>query len=230
MSGRLILAVDNSLDFLNVALGEDGRLIEERHARSDRLPSEVLPVRVARLLGDHGYSVADVSLLLVTLGPGSFTGVRVGLAFSKGLARGLAIPLVGIPTLDVLVFPFAFLEGHYLCPLVDAKKGEVFLALYRVSGGAVSRIGDFQALKPRELESRMPSPGLCFGSGVRLCRNVLAEIEGVRTIEDGFQRVSGEALLKLGLSLYDQGPLPEALPIYGRRSEAEIKFGLDVSR
>jgi hypothetical protein len=63
-----------------------------------------------------------------------------------------------------------------------------------------------------------------------MCRQVLAEIEGVRTIEDGFQRVSGEALLKLGLSLYDQAPLPEALPIYGRRSEAEIKFGLDVSR
>jgi len=229
MSGRLVLALDNSLDFLNVALGEDGRLIEERHARTDRLSSEVLPVRVASLLGDHGYSVTDLSLVLVTLGPGSFTGVRVGLAFSKGLAGGLAIPLVGVPTLDALASPLAFAEGDCLCPLVDAKKGEVFLALYRVSGGAAVRISGFQALKPHELESILPSPCLCFGSGVKLCRPVLSGIEGVRAVEDGFQRVSGEGLLKLGLSLYDQGFLPQTSPIYGRRSEAEIKFGVDVS-
>ena len=229
MSGRLVLALDNSLDFLNVALGEDGRLIEERQARTDRLSSEVLPLRVAGLLGDHGYSVADLSVLIVTLGPGSFTGVRVGLAFSKGLARGLAIPLVGVPTLDALALPLAFLEGEYLCPLVDAKKGEVFLALYRVSGGVAARITGFQALKPPELESVMPSPCLCFGSGVKLCGRFLSGIEGVRFIEDGFQRVSGEVLLRLGLSLYDQGSLPQTSPIYGRRSEAEIKFGVNVS-
>ena len=229
MSGRLVLALDNSLDFLNVALGEDGRLIEERHARTDRLSSEVLPLRVAGLLNDHGYSVADLSLLVVTLGPGSFTGVRVGLAFSKGLARGLAIPLVGVPTLDALASPFAFLEEEYLCPLIDAKKGEVFLAVYRASGGVLARTTGFQALKPSDLESMMPSPCLCFGSGVKLCAGVLSGIEGVRTIEDGFQRISGEGLLKLGLSLYDQGPLPQPSPIYGRRSEAEIKYGVNVS-
>lgn len=228
MSGRLVLALDNSLDFLNVALGEESRLIEERHARTDRLSSEVLPLKVAGLLGDHGYSVADLSLLLVTLGPGSFTGVRVGLAFSKGLARGLNVPLVGVPTLDALASPFAFLEGHHLCPLVDAKKGEVFLALYRVAEGAVVRMGDFQALKPQELESMIPSPCLYFGSGVALCHQVLSGIKGARTIDDGFQRVSGEALLKMGISLYDQGHAPQASPIYGRRSEAEIKFGVNV--
>ena len=227
--GRLVLALDNSLDFLNVALGEDGRLIEERHTRTDRLSSEVLPLRVGGLLGDHGYSVTDVSLLVVTLGPGSFTGVRVGLAFSKGLARGLAIPLVGVPTLDALASPLASLEEGYLCPLIDAKKGEVFLALYRASGGALARITGFQALKPPELESVMPSPCLCFGSGVKLCSRVLLGIEGVRFIEDGFQRVSGEGLLKLGLSLYDQGSLSQTSPIYGRRSEAEIRFGVNVS-
>ena len=229
MSGRLVLALDNSLDFLNVALGEGSGLVEERHARADRHPSEVLPLKVTHLLGDHGYVLRDLSLLLVTLGPGSFTGVRVGLAFSKGLAQGLGIPLVGVSTLDVLAFPFAFLEGHYLCPLIDAKKGEVFLALYRVSGGTVIRVGDYRSLKPSDLESRMPSPSLCFGSGVKLCRDVLARIAGARTIEDGFHRVSGEALLKVGFAAYEQGLRPEVSPIYGRKSEAEIRFNVDVS-
>ncbi len=229
MSGRLVLALDNSLDFLNVALGEDSCLIEERHTRADRHPSEVLPLKVVSLLGDHGYVLGDLSLLLITIGPGSFTGVRVGLSFCKGLAQGLGIPVVGVPTLDVLAFPFAFLEGHYLCPLIDAKKGEVFLALYRVSGGAAIRVGDFQSLKPDDLKSRMPSPCLCFGSGVKMCRDVLSGIEGIRIAEEGFQRVSGESLLKVGLARHEQGLKPEASPIYGRRSEAEIKFGVDVS-
>jgi len=229
MSGKLVLALDNSLDFLNVALGEDSRLIEERHARADRHPSEVLPLIVAHLLGDHGYAAADLSLLLVTLGPGSFTGVRVGLAFSKGLAQGLAIPLTGVPTLDVLAYPFSYLEGHYLCPLVDAKKGEVFHALYRVSGGKTIRMGDIQSLRPDDLAPRMPSPCLCFGSGVKLCRDVLGRIKGIQAIEGSFERVSGEALLKMGIARHEQGVGADALPIYGRKSEAEIKFNVDIS-
>ncbi len=229
MSGKLILALDNSLDFLNLALAEEGRLIEERHARQDRHPSEVLPVRVRELLADHGHVAKDLSLLFVTLGPGSFTGIRVGLAFCKGLAEGLHIPLVGVPTLDVLAAPFSFLDGHYLCPLVDAKKGEVFLALYRVSAGEVVRVGDFQSCRPEDVASRMAAPCLCFGTGARLCRHELAGAEGIRVMDDGWQRVSGEALLHVGLTLVARGDRPEAKPIYGRKSEAEIKFNIDAS-
>jgi tRNA threonylcarbamoyladenosine biosynthesis protein TsaB len=229
MSGRLILAVDNSLDFLNLALAEEDRIIEERHGRQEHHPSEVLPSRVRELLSDHGFSVRDVSLLLVTLGPGSFTGIRVGIAFCKGLAEGLRIPLVGVPTLDVLATPLAFLEGCYLCPLVDAKKGEVFLALYRVSGGKLVRTGEFQACKPGEVASKTVASTFCFGSGVRLCRQELEGVEGLHVIEEGFQRVSGEALLRAGLIEAAQGRGLEAEPIYGRRSEAEIKFDIAVS-
>lgn len=229
MSDRLILALDNSLDFLNLALAEEGRLIEERHVRQERHPSDVLPTRVRGLLADHGRSVNDLSLLFVTLGPGSFTGIRVGLAFCKGLAEGLHIPLVGVPTLDALAMPFAFFDGHYLCPLVDAKKGEVFLALYRVSNGRLIRDGDFQSCKPAEVASRMTTPCLCFGTGVRLCREELAGVEGLRLIEEGFQRISGEALLHAGLAEAERGRQIEPKPIYGRRSEAEIKFNINVS-
>lgn len=224
-----MLALDNSLDFLNLALAEEDGLIEERHARPERHPSEVLAVRVRELLADHGLSVKDLSLLLVTLGPGSFTGIRVGLAFCKGLAKGLGVPLVGVPTLDVLATPFSFLEGHHLCPLVDAKKGEVFFALYRVSEGRLIRTSDFQSRKPAEVASRIALPCFCFGTGVRLCREDLAGIEGLRLIEEGFQRVSGEALLRAGLAEAGRDPRLEPKPIYGRRSEAEIKFNIDVS-
>jgi len=227
MSDRLILGLDNSMDFLNLVLGTEDRLIEERHSKIGRHPSEVLPGMVGSLLADHGYVAGDLSMLLVTLGPGSFTGVRVALAFSKGLAEGLAVPLFGIPTPDVLAFPFAFMEGYYLCPLIDAKKGEVFFALYRAAGGEAVRIKGFHSLKPEKIKESIPSPCLCFGTGVELCRAELAGVEGLRLI-DGARRVSGEALLRAGIAARAAGHSLGVKPIYGRKSEAEIKFNIDI--
>jgi tRNA threonylcarbamoyladenosine biosynthesis protein TsaB len=229
MPDDLVLALDNSLDFLNIALGREGELIEERHAHMDRLSSEVLPVRVSRMLEDHAFSARDLSLLLVTLGPGSFTGVRVALAFCKGLSSALRIPLVAVPTPDVLAFPLRFMEEEYLCPLIDAKKGEIFFSLYRRGDGMPTLVEGFHALKPEQVKDRIRRQCLCFGTGVRLCAPLLQAIEGVRVLDTGFQRVSGEALLKVGLARYGRGEEGEIKPIYGRRSEAEIKFHLSVS-
>ena len=228
MSDRLFLGLDNSMDFLNLVLGAEDRLIEERHSREERHSSEVLPVKVSQMLADHGVAVKDLSALVVTLGPGSFTGVRVALAFCKGLVAGLAIPLFGIPTPDVLAFPFDFMEGYYLCPLIDAKKGEVFFALYRVTDSVVIRIDGFHALKPDNIKESIPTPCLCFGTGVGLCKSALAGIVGLRMIEGHFQRVSGEALLRAGIAAQARGRHEEATPIYGRRSEAEIKFNIHI--
>ncbi len=230
MANSLVLGIDNSMDFLNLVLGTDEQVIEERHARAEHHSSQILPVRVSQLLHEHGFEPKDLTCLFVTLGPGSFTGVRVGLAFSKGFAEGLGIPLMGVPTQDVLAAPFAFMDGHYLCPLIDAKKSEVFFALYRVAGHDVVRIDGFHSLKPHELTGRIPGPCLCFGSGVRLARPVLDGIKGVSMIERGFDRVSGEALLRCGLALqHAGGEQHEIKPVYGRKSEAEIKFNVHLS-
>ena len=167
MSDRLFLGLDNSMGFLNLVLGTEDGLIEERHSQEERHSSEVLPVRVSRLLEDHGAAVGDLSALIVTLGPGSFTGVRVALAFCKGLVAGLAIPLFGIPTPDVLALPFDFMEGYYLCPLIDAKKGEVFFALYRVLNGAVHTRERNSRLETRQDQGVDPRPLPLFRHGGR---------------------------------------------------------------
>lgn len=229
MESRLVLGVDNSIDFLNIALSLEGSLIEERCIKSTLPPSQVLPGHVEQMLAGHGYMAADLALMTVTLGPGSFTGMRVAIAFAKGLSTGLGIPLIGVPTLDVLAAPFSFMEGHYVLPLIDAKKGEVFRALYRVSGGGMERLSDYSAIKPKDIANAVRTPCLVFGTGVRLCEEYLPHIEGVTVIRDAFAAVSAGRLIKEALKR--SGPaLPEELqPIYGRRSEAEIKFNVNVT-
>jgi tRNA threonylcarbamoyladenosine biosynthesis protein TsaB len=226
VAGRLILAIDNSLNLLNIALAREEELIEERHIRPDKPPSQTIPGAVLQILTDHDCLVEDLSLIVVTLGPGSFTGIRVGLAFCKGLASGKKIPLIGVPTLDVLASPFSFLEGRYLCPLIDAKKGEVFLALYGVYHGSIERLTDYRALKPADVPAILQTPCLCFGTGVKLCADILSPIDGVLLLKEEFSRISGEMLVREGLRLEAKGTGHDLKPIYGRSSEAEIKFGV----
>ncbi|NLW36590.1 tRNA (adenosine(37)-N6)-threonylcarbamoyltransferase complex dimerization subunit type 1 TsaB [Syntrophorhabdus aromaticivorans] len=228
MEGRLVLGLDNSLDFLNIALSREGELLEEKHIKPDKPPSQTVADEVLRVLADHGCRVEDLSLIVVTLGPGSFTGIRVGLAFCKGLASGRDIPLLGVPTLDVLAEPFSFLDGLYVCPLVDAKKGEVFLALYRAVHGSIERQTDYKALRPEEISGIIRTPCIFFGSGVRVCASVLSQREGATIIRDGFTRISGETLIKVGLQRANDAEVYGLNPVYGRRSEAEIKFGVKV--
>jgi tRNA threonylcarbamoyladenosine biosynthesis protein TsaB len=228
VAGKLHFGIDNSLDFLNLALGTDGKFIEERHGRFEKPTSELLSVRVRQLITDHDYEISDVDLLVVTLGPGSFTGIRVGLAFAKGVSSGLGIDLMGIPTLDVLAYPFRYLEGHYICPLIDAKKGEVFLALYYASQGRIERCTEYQSVRPVGVADIVREPCVCFGSGLGLCEEKLLGVHGVTLIRDDFRRVQGEALLRLGLEARGAGVQTDPIPIYGRRSEAEIKFNVTV--
>lgn len=229
MAGKVLLAIDNSLDHLNLALGRDGKLLEERHAKFEKPSSELLSVRCRQLIADHGYEVHDIGLVAVTLGPGSFTGIRVGLSFCKGMACGLGIDLVGVPTLDALSYPFHYLEGHYVCPLIDAKKGEVFFALYRVTKGTLERLSEYQSVRPGMIADIVRPPCVCFGSGLRLCWESLSGKTGITLVKDDFSRVQGEALLRLGIAAHDAGAQKQAVPIYGRRSEAEIKFNVTIS-
>ena len=228
MANKLVLAIDNSIDYLNLALAGEKGLIEELSVKESRSPSEILPQNVGTLLHGQGLSMGDVTDLVVTLGPGSFTGIRVALAFCKGIHAATGIPLKGIPTLDALAFSLADREGSYLCPLVDAKKGEVFLSLYRVCRGRVSRLTGYAAMKPQEVPGIIATPCICFGTGTRLCETHLSSLDGVSIVHGEFDQVRGRALVDDRLSAMDPGGPDNLKPIYGRRSEAEIKFNVTI--
>ena len=228
MENRLILGIDNSLDFLSVVLSFEDRLVEERHIWNKRAPSEIAAVEVLAMLTDNGYTIGDVGLVAVTLGPGSFTGIRVGLAFCKGIREGGKIPLVGVPTLDALASPFSFMEGYYLCPIIDARKSEVFVCLYQVSHGQIQRIDEYRTLRPTELAAIIRRPCICFGTGAGLCAPFIFHMDGVLIVKEGFSRISGDALVREALRRTSEATTASPQPIYCRKSEAEIKFNINI--
>ncbi len=228
LENRLVLGIDNSMDFLSIVLSFEDKLVEERHIWNKRAPSEIVAMEVRAMLAANGYTIGDVGLAAVTLGPGSFTGIRVGLSFCKGLHEGGNIPLVGVPTLDALASPFSFMEGYYLCPIIDAKKSEVFACLYRVSRGQIQRIDGYRTLKPADLAAIIKAPCLCFGTGAALCAPFISHMDGILTVKEGFSRISGDALVREGLRRAQEAGVSPLRPIYCRKSEAEIKFNIDI--
>jgi tRNA threonylcarbamoyladenosine biosynthesis protein TsaB len=216
------------MDFLSMVLSFEGRLVEERHIWNKRAPSEIVAVEVLSMLTNNDCTMDNVGLIVVTLGPGSFTGIRVALAFCKGLQVGGNIPLVGVPTLDALASSFSFMDGYYLCPIIDAKKSEVFACLYQVSNGNITRIEDYRTMKPADLAGMIKTPCLCFGTGASVSAPFLSDIKDVRVIKDGFSRISGDALVREGLKRASEAGTGTPQPIYCRKSEAEIKFNINI--
>lgn len=128
-----VLAVDTSSKALSVALAEEGKILGERQSFLGYNHSETLLPTVMTLLRDSGLSLQELDLLACTTGPGSFTGIRIGLASMKTLAWELGKPLLGISSLAALAEPLAFLQDAYVLPVIDARGSRVYSSLYQQS-------------------------------------------------------------------------------------------------
>ena len=224
----LIAAIDNSLDLLNIAVADDEKILAERNIKSSQTPSEIIVTELAGALADANRSITDINAIFVTLGPGSFTGIRVSLAFCKGVSSAKNIPLIGIPTLDVLARPLSYMDNHFLCPIIDAKKSEVFLSLYYASKGELKKLIDYRAVKPETVPAIIQKPCICFGTGITACEPFLNQVEGITIEKDAYQTVAAGALIKTGIAIMKNATQYDTKLIYGRKSEAEIKFNVTV--
>jgi tRNA threonylcarbamoyladenosine biosynthesis protein TsaB len=229
MENSVLLGIDNSIDYLNIALSAGGRILEERSVKGASHPSQIIAVETRDMLTRHGYKPEDLDLIMTALGPGSFTGIRVGLAFCKGLSKGGNIPLIGVPTPDILAAPLSFMEGYNICPVIDAKKGEVFYATYLATGGRLERTSGYSAMKPEGIAAILKGPCLVLGTGVPLVAPHIRHLRSSFQLPGAFSRVSASVLIEEGLRRLESGAAEEPRPLYGRRSEAEIKFNVQLS-
>ena len=181
-SAGAILGFDTGGPRVSLGLVADGRIQADL---SRVLPSHGagLPAAVDELIAVAGLTIRDLKGIGVALGPGSFTGLRVGLSYAKGLARAAGIPLAGIPTLDAMALTAgsALPPGALVCPMLDARRNEVYAALYRFSADALERETDDLALTIVELAELINGEAILIGEAKAVEVRALAAAKGLRT-------------------------------------------------
>jgi len=220
------LAIETATLAGGAALLDEDRVIGLSSLDIALTHSERLMAMIDRLLEDCGRDIAGVDALAVSIGPGSFTGLRVGLATVKGLALALGLPVAPVPTLDALAGNLPFADAP-VCPILDARKGEVYLSLYRWDGQAMRRECEYLALSPRAAAERLKPPVIVLGDGVTSCLPYLAHLgAGLRVAPASLMAPSAAVVGRLGRQALAAGQavFAESLePLYLRPSEARLK-------
>lgn len=145
-----ILAIDTSTDYLSLAVMRDGKIIGRFHRRSHMRHSSLLVPMIEKILKGSKVGLKAIDCFAISIGPGSFTGLRIGVATIKGLAYALNKPIVAVPTLDVIAHNAAKFRG-ILCPALDARKNKVYACLFRSDGDKVRRISKYLLLSAKDL-------------------------------------------------------------------------------
>ena len=223
----LILAFETSAKAASVALTENGKLLGESYQNTGMTHSQTLMVMAEDLLKAAGKTVKDLSAVAVAEGPGSFTGVRIGVAAAKGLAWGAELPCFGISTLEAMAVSLGAWQG-YICPVMDARRSQVYNALFYVNHGQLRRVREDRAIALSDLEQELKEltePIFLVGDGSRLCYQTLAEaVPGLVLPPEHrmHQRAVGVALLaEKRLEAGEAGDGAALAPNYLRLSQAE---------
>lgn len=165
-----ILGIETSTPIGSIALIDDEEIIFEYNYQGKLEHSTWLMPAIDRLLKDANISCQEIEGIAVSSGPGSFTGLRIGVSTVKGLAQGLGIPIIGISTLDSLVCNIPYTE-KIICPILDAKRKEVYTALY--CGESTKRITEYLSISIQELAKMISKPTIFLGNGLRVYREQL---------------------------------------------------------
>ena len=146
----LILAFETSAKAASVALMEDKKLLGESYQNTGLTHSQTLMVMAEDLLKQCGKTVDDVTAIAVAEGPGSFTGVRIGVAAAKGFAWGGELPCYGVSTLEAMAESLGIYQG-YVCPCMDARRSQVYNALFYGNQGELQRVKEDRAIALSDL-------------------------------------------------------------------------------
>lgn len=223
----LLLALENSGRCGSVALVGPGACLCEYSLNSAQTHSQRLLLAIDRLLQESETKWQDIDGLAISIGPGSFTGLRIGLSTAKGIAMAANIPMIGVPSPDGLAGQFTF-QPLPVCAIIDARKKEVYAAFYQCrTGTAPLRTSDFLALPPAELAALITTPTILVGDGATLYqdlfRDTLGELALMPPATLHFPRAASIGLL--AQNLFSKGEFVDpatVAPLYVRKSDAEI--------
>jgi len=172
-----ILAFETSAKAGSVALLEKGILLAENYCNTGLTHSQTLMVMAEDMLKSCNLKPSDVEAVAVAAGPGSFTGIRIGVAAAKGFAWGAEIPCCGVSTLEAMATGLGVYDG-YILPVMDARRSQVYNAVFRAEGGNLTRMTEDRAIALSDLAEEIKNiekPIFLVGDGAALCYNTLKE-------------------------------------------------------
>ena len=222
-----ILAFETSAKAASVAITDNGKLLGESYQNTGLTHSQTLMVMAEDLLKACNLSVKDVEAVAVAAGPGSFTGIRIGVAAAKGFAWGAELPCYGVSTLEAMARNLGIWNG-YVVPAMDARRSQVYTAVFHAEKGILSRVEEDMAISLAELGGKIKNyeePVFLVGDGAVLCYNtLLEEVPGLVLPPEHrmHQRAAGVALAAQRMADDgDPGNGAELTPNYLRLSQAE---------
>lgn len=226
-----VLAIESATNVAALAIVDEKDVIAEAILNTGKTHSQRLMPMLAKLLAEVELELEDLDGIVVSGGPGSFTGLRIGMATAKGLAYAGQKPLITVSTLDSLAYN---LKGypHLICPILNARRNEVYSAVYRDAGEDLEMVMTYSALPPEELVKQllpMEEPVIFLGDGVPVFGRFLqAELGSRAQLATIFVSLPRAAVLGwLGIKKLKNGQVADlvtAKPFYIRPSEAEVKW------
>ena len=226
----LVLGIETSTNQTAVALGTDQGILAASMLTGTRGNHELVAPNITHLLRWADVPISSIGGVAVGLGPGLFTGMRVGIATAKTLAQVLNVPIAGLASLDVVAFSVRYARRR-ICATIDAKRGELFYAFYRPVPGGVTRITDFQvgsaARLTAELEAQ-PEETMLVGNGALVYRRELEEAgKHVEFASAAYAFPAATALVELAIPRFQREEFDRVYdlkPFYVRKADAEIAW------
>ncbi len=223
----IILAVDTSGIGCSVAVANDHELIADFNLRKNETHSKHLMGIIEDLLRISGIGVPDIESFAVAHGPGSFTGLRIGLSTVKGLAMSVGKPVVGISSLDALAHGVSLVERRNLCVMIDARKNEVFTAGYTLDNGQLKKTTSEHLVGVDDLGRAVQDDTFFVGSGSVRYRDIIAQRMGHRAFfaPESFHHIQAAIVADLGFEMMKRRRMEDIdniTPCYIRKSDAEI--------
>ncbi len=223
-----ILGIETSTKTGSVAVVSENAVIAQYSLNIEVKHSERLMSTVDRVLRDTGLAIRDLDGFAVAVGPGSFTGLRIGIATVKGLALATGRPVAALPTLKALAWNLPYASSP-LCPMLDARKHEVYAALYKFDGAALTQLMPEMTISVRDLAERLSGRILFTGEASHAYRAIIKEQFGDRALFAPLSATlpSAATVAALGLVMIKDGNQAEPdslIPLYIRRPEAEVAW------
>ncbi|MCM8800612.1 MAG: tRNA (adenosine(37)-N6)-threonylcarbamoyltransferase complex dimerization subunit type 1 TsaB [Candidatus Omnitrophica bacterium] len=222
-----ILGIDTSSNFLCVGIAEDDKICEYNLELAKQNSNILIPT-IKRILEVLGWDISEIDYLACGLGPGSFTGIRVGLSTIKGMAWALNKPIIGISSLEILARNVK-IDSGFIMPIIDAKRNLVYTTIYKIKNTCIRRISPYMLLDEESLLKKIKKNTILLGDGLNLYnrRKLFSSAKGIIILDKDYWYLKGFSIILSAKDKIDKGELSNPFdikPIYLYPKECQIKI------